>query len=63
MTYTTIGSPTPTVRLIFYTQKLMNYKLTAFTECEEIVKGEQYRFTVGGDLSMFSGEPTRPRLN
>ena len=48
MTYTAIGNPTPTARLIFYTQKLMNYKLAAFTDCEEIVKSEQYRFTVGG---------------
>ena len=48
MTYTTMGDPTPTARLIFYTQKLMNHKLTAFTGCEELVKGEQYRFTVGG---------------
>ncbi|MBI4407080.1 MAG: fibronectin type III domain-containing protein, partial [Candidatus Kerfeldbacteria bacterium] len=38
-----------TARLLFYTQKLMNSKLASFTDCEELVYGEQYRFTVGAE--------------
>lgn len=35
-------------QLMFYTQKLINLKLSAFTACTELVRDEQYEFTVNG---------------
>lgn len=35
-------------QLIFYTQKLMNLKLSGFTGCSELVFGEQYCFDING---------------
>jgi hypothetical protein len=35
-------------QLMFYSQRLINYKLSGFTSCEELKSDEQYRFTVNG---------------
>jgi hypothetical protein len=35
-------------QLMFYTQKLINMKLTGFTGCAELVKDRQYEFAVNG---------------
>jgi hypothetical protein len=37
-----------TAQLMFYTQKLINLKLSSFAHCTELVRDEQYEFTVDG---------------
>jgi hypothetical protein len=49
------------VTLSFYTQKLMNHKLTGFTECTELARAEQYRFRVGAkNVYVFWGDKLAP---
>lgn len=37
-----------TAQLMFYTQKLINLKLSSFTACSELARDEQYEFAVNG---------------
>lgn len=49
MLYEDSGSTDWTARLLLYTAKQLNAKLSGFTACEELVAGEQYKFTVGDE--------------
>lgn len=42
------SNPIWVAQLIYYTQKLMNWKLTGFTQCTELLFAQQYRFEVKG---------------